>query len=211
MRLPPRLLGGAAAAPHRLARDEGPLRRRQPPAVRQVGAALARASRRGRSTSSSCTRASTTTPSCRRSSSTSSASRSPPTGSTSTRPIRDAMAAAHPSTAIEARAARLGARLRRHELDARRRAGGGRRRLSRSRTSRPGCAAATCRCPRSGTGSRSTALAQLLLAPDERSRATLEAEGVAGRIEVVGDVMRDALDLFAPIARARSTSSSAST
>src|SRR6266536_1488690 len=48
-------------------------------------------------------------------------------------------------------------------------------------------------------------LAQLLLAPDERSRATLEAEGVRGRIEAVGDVMRDALDLFAPIARTRST------
>jgi UDP-GlcNAc3NAcA epimerase len=48
-------------------------------------------------------------------------------------------------------------------------------------------------------------LAQLLLAPDERSRATLEAEGLRGRIAVVGDVMRDALDLFAPIARTRST------
>ncbi len=48
-------------------------------------------------------------------------------------------------------------------------------------------------------------LARLLLAPDERSRTTLEGEGVGGRIEVVGDVMRDALDLFAPIARARST------
>jgi UDP-N-acetylglucosamine 2-epimerase len=47
-------------------------------------------------------------------------------------------------------------------------------------------------------------IAQLLLAPDERSRATLLAEGVAGRVEVVGDVMRDALDLFAPIARTRS-------
>ena len=47
-------------------------------------------------------------------------------------------------------------------------------------------------------------LAQLLLAPDERSRSTLEAEAVEGRIEVVGDVMRDALDLFAPIARTRS-------
>src|SRR6185436_15574286 len=47
-------------------------------------------------------------------------------------------------------------------------------------------------------------LAQLLLAPDERSRATLAAEGAAGRIDVVGDVMRDALDLFAPIARTRS-------
>jgi UDP-N-acetylglucosamine 2-epimerase len=47
-------------------------------------------------------------------------------------------------------------------------------------------------------------LAQLLLAPDERSRATLEAESVRGRIDVVGDVMRDALDLFAPVARTRS-------
>ncbi|MFL5944727.1 MAG: non-hydrolyzing UDP-N-acetylglucosamine 2-epimerase [Gaiellaceae bacterium] len=46
-------------------------------------------------------------------------------------------------------------------------------------------------------------IAQLLLAPDERSRTTLEAEGADGRIEVVGDVMRDALDLVAPIARER--------
>jgi UDP-GlcNAc3NAcA epimerase len=48
-------------------------------------------------------------------------------------------------------------------------------------------------------------LAQLLLAPDDGSRVTLETEAVDGRIEVVGDVMRDALDLFAPIARMRST------
>jgi UDP-GlcNAc3NAcA epimerase len=48
-------------------------------------------------------------------------------------------------------------------------------------------------------------VARLLLAPDERSRATLEVEAVNGRVEVVGDVMRDALDLFAPIARTRST------
>jgi UDP-GlcNAc3NAcA epimerase len=41
----------------------------------------------------------------------------------------------------------------------------------------------------------------LLLSPDERSRETLLAEGVGGQIEVVGDVMRDALDLFLPIAR----------
>jgi UDP-GlcNAc3NAcA epimerase len=44
------------------------------------------------------------------------------------------------------------------------------------------------------------AMAALLLCPDERSRETLTAEGVPGRIEVVGDVMRDALDLFLPIA-----------
>jgi UDP-N-acetylglucosamine 2-epimerase len=47
-------------------------------------------------------------------------------------------------------------------------------------------------------------IAQLLFAPDERSRTTLEGEGAMGRIDVVGDVMRDALDLFAPIARERS-------
>jgi len=45
---------------------------------------------------------------------------------------------------------------------------------------------------------------QLLLAPDERSRATLEREGVPGWIEVVGDVMADASRRFAPIARERS-------
>jgi UDP-N-acetylglucosamine 2-epimerase len=46
-------------------------------------------------------------------------------------------------------------------------------------------------------------LAHLLLCPDERSRATLQAEGVGGRIEVVGDVMYDASLLFAPLARER--------
>jgi UDP-GlcNAc3NAcA epimerase len=47
-------------------------------------------------------------------------------------------------------------------------------------------------------------LADLLLCPDESARATLEAEGVAGRIEVVGDVMADACFRLAPIARERS-------
>jgi|SRR5581483_4138308 len=46
-------------------------------------------------------------------------------------------------------------------------------------------------------------LAALLLCPDERSAAQLEAEGVRGRREVVGDVMADASRLFAPIARRR--------
>ena len=41
----------------------------------------------------------------------------------------------------------------------------------------------------------------LLLAPDERSAEQLRSEGVAGRIEVVGDVMADATRVFAPIAR----------
>jgi len=47
-------------------------------------------------------------------------------------------------------------------------------------------------------------ISELLLAPDDRSRETLNREQVGGRIEVVGDVMRDALELFAPIARERS-------
>jgi UDP-N-acetylglucosamine 2-epimerase len=41
----------------------------------------------------------------------------------------------------------------------------------------------------------------LLLTPDERSAKQLRSEGVAGRIEVVGDVMADATRIFAPIAR----------
>jgi UDP-GlcNAc3NAcA epimerase len=45
-------------------------------------------------------------------------------------------------------------------------------------------------------------LTWLLFCPDDRSRRTLEAEGVMGRIYVVGDVMADATRLFAPIARA---------
>ena len=48
-------------------------------------------------------------------------------------------------------------------------------------------------------------VAALLLCPDERSRVTLEEEGVRGRIEVVGDVMADASFRLAPIARERST------
>ncbi|HUP31883.1 MAG TPA: UDP-N-acetylglucosamine 2-epimerase (non-hydrolyzing) [Gaiellaceae bacterium] len=46
-------------------------------------------------------------------------------------------------------------------------------------------------------------LSDLLLCPDARSRDTLAAERVTGRIEVVGDVMLDATLLFAPIARER--------
>ncbi len=44
-------------------------------------------------------------------------------------------------------------------------------------------------------------VAALLLCPDERSAAQLEAEGVRGRREVVGDVMADAARIFAPLAR----------
>jgi len=48
-------------------------------------------------------------------------------------------------------------------------------------------------------------ISALLLTPDERSKDVLEAEGVSGRIEVVGDVMADANFRLAPIARDRST------
>ncbi|HJR94273.1 MAG TPA: UDP-N-acetylglucosamine 2-epimerase (non-hydrolyzing) [Gaiellaceae bacterium] len=45
-------------------------------------------------------------------------------------------------------------------------------------------------------------LAWLLFCPDDRSRRTLQEEGVLGRIYVVGDVMADASRLFGPVARA---------
>jgi UDP-GlcNAc3NAcA epimerase len=48
-------------------------------------------------------------------------------------------------------------------------------------------------------------LATWLFAPDERSAATLQAEGVTGEIHVVGDVMADAAASFGPLARERST------
>ena len=46
-------------------------------------------------------------------------------------------------------------------------------------------------------------LAALLFCPDQRSAETLSAEGVAGEVLVVGDVMADATHRFAPIARER--------
>ena len=47
-------------------------------------------------------------------------------------------------------------------------------------------------------------LSALLFCPDNRSAEILQAEGVEGRIEVVGDVMADARFTLAPIARRRS-------
>ncbi|HEX7254386.1 MAG TPA: UDP-N-acetylglucosamine 2-epimerase (non-hydrolyzing) [Gaiellaceae bacterium] len=47
-------------------------------------------------------------------------------------------------------------------------------------------------------------ISSLLLTPDERSKDVLEAEGVSGRIDVVGDVMADASMRLAPLARGRS-------
>jgi UDP-GlcNAc3NAcA epimerase len=46
-------------------------------------------------------------------------------------------------------------------------------------------------------------LASTLFCPDERSADTLRGEVVTGRIEVVGDVMADVAQRFAPIARDR--------
>jgi UDP-GlcNAc3NAcA epimerase len=43
-------------------------------------------------------------------------------------------------------------------------------------------------------------LAALLLVPDTRSADQLRSEAVAGRIEIVGDVMADATRIFAPLA-----------
>jgi UDP-N-acetylglucosamine 2-epimerase len=45
-------------------------------------------------------------------------------------------------------------------------------------------------------------LAWLLFCPDDRSKRTLQEEGVLGRLYVVGDVMADATRMFAPLARA---------
>jgi UDP-N-acetylglucosamine 2-epimerase len=47
-------------------------------------------------------------------------------------------------------------------------------------------------------------LSALLFCPDQRSAEVLRAEGVNGRVEVVGDVMADANLRLAPIARERS-------
>ena len=47
-------------------------------------------------------------------------------------------------------------------------------------------------------------ISALLFTPDERSKDVLEAEGVQGRIDVVGDVMADANMRLAPLARERS-------
>ena len=47
-------------------------------------------------------------------------------------------------------------------------------------------------------------ISSLLFTPDERSKDVLEAEGVRGRIDVVGDVMADANMRLAPLARKRS-------
>jgi UDP-N-acetylglucosamine 2-epimerase len=47
-------------------------------------------------------------------------------------------------------------------------------------------------------------IARLLFCPDDRSAETLAAEGVAGNVEVVGDVMADVAARLGPLARERS-------
>src|SRR5204862_4579843 len=47
-------------------------------------------------------------------------------------------------------------------------------------------------------------LSQLLFAPDDRSKEILDGEELAGRVEVVGDVMLDAHQRLLPIAWRRS-------
>ena len=99
--------------------------------------------------------------------------------SISTPPIATAMQPAIAET-DRCRGARPRPRLRRHELDARRRARRAPTRRSRSRTWRPGCAAATSTCPEEHNRIETDRLAWLLFCPDDRSRRTLEERGRHG-------------------------------
>ena len=82
---------------------------------------------------------------------------------------------------IAARGARHRSRLRRHELDARGCAGRRGRLDPASRTSRRASGAATSRCRRSTTGSRSTGSRGSSSAPTTARKRTLQDEGVLGR------------------------------
>ena len=172
----------------------------QPAAVHQVGAALGRAARGGDRRGRRCTPGSTGTRRCRRSSSTSSALPEPAyrLDLRTRRPRRDdgRRSARRSSASGPTGCSSTATRTRRSPARAR-------PARCRSRTSRPGCAASTSRCPRSGTGSRSTGSSALLLCPDERSADAARARRRrAAGVEVVGDVMADATRIFAPIARA---------
>ena len=153
----------------------------------------------------SCTRASTTTPSSRRSSSTSSGCPRPEHrldlgGGSNTRQTARMLAALEPLLAAE-RAGR-GARLRRHELDAGRRAGGGAgrdpggARRGRDALLRPHDARGAQ--PRADRPRRRPA-AVLVARRPPRSCA---ASGWPATIEVVGDVMVDVALLLGPRAAA---------
>ena len=99
--------------------------------------------------------------------------------------------------------ARRRARLRRHQLDARRRAGRRPGGASRSPTSRRGCARSTARCPRSSTACSPTTRARCCCAPRQVAVDNLAARGAsAGEVELVGDVMVDVALEVQPRARA---------
>ena len=105
-------------------------------------------------------------------------------------PILDAVRASGPTGCSSGR----------HELDARRRTRGWRRGCPVAHVE-AGLRSGDLTMPEERNRIEVDRLAALLFAPEERSRATLEAEGVTGEIEVVGDVMADA-SLASP-ARAR--------
>ena len=109
---------------------------------------------------------------------------------------------ARAGAAARAGAPRRGAGLRRHQLDARgraRRGAGGRARWC---TSRRGCARSTARCPRSATACSPTTSPSCCCAPRTTAAENLRAESIAGRVEVVGDVMVDVALRLQPAARA---------
>ena len=99
-------------------------------------------------------------------------------------------------------APRRRARLRRHELDAGRRAGRGPgARAGRPRRGRA-CAPSIARCPRSSTACSPTTSPTCCCARRRRRSPTSSASTSPGAIELVGDVMVDVALLFQPRARA---------
>jgi hypothetical protein len=106
------------------------------------------------------------------------------------------------AAAIAAESGRLGSRLRRHELDARRCARP-RRRWGSRRARRGGAPLGRPLDAGGAQPDRRRPHLDAAVLPDERSRDTLDAEGVTGEVAVVGDVMADATRLFVPLARKR--------
>ncbi len=189
-------------------------RRREPPAVHQGGTAVRRAPRSRRRRGRPPHGAALVPRRCPRSSSTSSASPSRATGSISTPPTRTRCSRRSRRGSLPSRptsSSSTATRTRRSPARA-----PPRTRRFRSRTSRPGCAAATSSMPEEHNRIETDRLAWLLFCPDDRSRRTLEGEGVLGRIYVVGDVMADASRALRPArasgvpgaARARARTSS---
>ena len=127
------------------------------------------------------------------------ASPSLPIGSTCAPPTRR-----RSDPASRRRSARSGparGRLRRHEHDARRSAREQSRKAYPSPTSRQGLRSGDLEMPEERNRIEVDGISTVLFAPDERSAATLHAEGVPGEVHVVGDVMADVARCFAPLAR----------